>query len=438
MPRTYQNHYQAKQEYLTERVKEGDVHPEDAEAIRELCNAFDEDAVTTSKPNWPDAPSNLTQYRADGTLANWMYFLTTYARETRLLDASAQQLNQIAEDWLNGNSPIKEDGISKGTIRAYQTAARIFYRYHDVDVEPSAIATFDREQTGIDPRDMLTPEEVEQVREVPEHPRDQAILDMLLYTGLRNNGLRTLRIKDIDTEEGQYYFNTTAEGLKNIYKPHAPRPLLGAIASVREWLSYHPAGDDPTAYLIMGKPKFGDPDPHSQVSDRTIQRVMDSIKATTSIGKPMHPHMMRHNFVTLCKREYELDDSTVKFLIGHSPDSTVMETTYAHLSAEDHAQKARVGAGLTEPDEESSLTPDFCPTCDEPLGPSAKACSRCGTVFTPDSQSEKERIEQALYQSKGEVEDDELEELVDKLNVDKEKIVRVLLNSTDDHAGTED
>jgi len=432
MPRTYAGHYESKQEYLSEQVADAAVHPEDAAAIRTLCNAFDEDAVTTNKPHWPDAPSHLTKYREDGTLANWMYFMTTYARELRLLETSAYELNQVAEDWLNGDSEIKDGAISKGTIRAYQTAARIFYRFHDdVGVDHTDIATFEREQTGVDPRDMLTPDEIETIRNVPEHPRDQAILDMLLYTGVRNNGLRTLRIKDIDAEEGEYYFNTTADGLKNIHKPHAPRPLLGAVASVREWLSYHPAGDDGDAYFIMGKPKFGDPDPHSQVSDRTIQRVMDSIKAQTDISKPMHPHMMRHNMISACKRQYEMDDMTVKFLIGHSPDSKVMETTYAHLAAEDHIKKAERAAGIRDDEEDSPLTPDYCNACGEPLGPKQKACGRCGTVYTPDARSTEKQLNDAMFEGLTSATDDEEQEAVTKFRAlieQNPEIKRMLLD----------
>ena len=414
MPRSYAERYRRKREYLTTQVDEGTVSDADADAIRELVNAFDEDKVTTKKPRWPDAPGHLTSYREDGTLANWLYFLTTYARELQhmdisLLDATTRDINRVAERLLDGTASVRDDNLSKGTIRAYQNSARIFYRFHeDTVVEFEDIAVFEMADTSINPRDMLTREEIHEVRDAAENPRDKTVIDLLLYCGMRNNALRTLRIKDIDTEDGQWYFNTTADGLKNIYRESAPRPLLGAEPTMRDWLDYHPYSDDPDAYVIIPKPKWNDVDPHQQVSDKTVSRITKGIKEKTDIDKPMHPHMMRHNFVTLCKREYDLDDSTVKFLIGHAPDSTVMETTYAHLSGEDHIEKAERAAGIREDDEESSLTPTHCGTCGEPLAPQAKACERCGTIYTPDAKTTLDDIKDTLFEHAGQA-DNELE-----------------------------
>ncbi|MEF8821528.1 MAG: zinc ribbon domain-containing protein, partial [Halovenus sp.] len=117
---------------------------------------------------------------------------------------------------------------------------------------------------------------------------------------------------------------------------------------------------------------------------------------------------------TIAKRDYGLDDSTIKFIIGHSEDSTVMETTYSHLTADDHISKAELGAGIKEPEEESTLTPDICPTCYENLSPTAKACPSCGEIFTPDAKATQNKIEDSMYEAKGEVEGEE-EEAVDKL-----------------------
>lgn len=406
MPRTYSQQYQRKREYLTKHANDTDsaVTTAEKEAIFEFCDAFDEDRPTVSKPPWPNVPGHLTSYRSQSTLANWMYHLTEYAKNVDILETTERELNRIAEQWLNGTNEHKAQSISKGTIRAYQNSARMFYRYHDVGVDHEQIAVFEANDNSINPRDMLTPEEIAKARETPDHARDQCILDMLLYTGLRNNGLRTLRIKDIDTDAKEWYFNDEEDHLKDIHQPQAPRPLLGAVAAVREWLSYHPYGDDPDAYLIVGKPKWQTVDPHEPVSDRTIERVMDGIKEDAEIEKPMHPHMMRHNFVTLCKREYDLDNETVKFLIGHGPDSDVMQTTYAHLSGDDHKQKAEVAAGLREEDEQSSLTPDHCLVCDEPLPPYAKSCPRCATAYTPDGRSTQEQINDSMFESANEAE----------------------------------
>jgi hypothetical protein len=111
-----------------------------------------------------------------------------------------------------------------------------------------------------------------------------------------------------------------------------------------------------------------------------------------------------------------MDPSTIKFLIGHHQDSTVMETTYQHLTDEDHINEARrrTESGRDPDEKEGSLTPETCPTCREPLGPNAKACSACGSVFTPDSKAAKDTIEDTVRDAK-----DDADELQEHKDLDK-------------------
>lgn len=113
-----------------------------------------------------------------------------------------------------------------------------------------------------------------------------------------------------------------------------------------------------------------------------------------------------------------MDDATVKHLIGHSPDSDVMERTYSHLSDEDHIRAAEEAAGIREPSKDSSLSPDIC-HCGEPLPEAAAACPRCGTVYRPDAKASMDQIEDDLKQDYRDT-DPEDEETLDQLDaVDK-------------------
>lgn len=413
MPQSYPDFYKRKREYLSEAVEEGSVSPADRDAIEDVVFAFDENRPEVPKPTWPNAQSRLRSYREPSTLANWTYHLTTWAKHITLTETTAREINRVAGKMIRGELPDKNE-ITKGSARAYQNTARIFYRFHDnLDVDHNEIQVFEQEDTGIDPSDMLTQEEVEMVREAPDNPRDEAVVYLLLYTGLRNTALRTLRIGDVDLDNERFYFNTEADGLKDVSRPNQPRPLLGSVGAIRAWLRYHPDPENEDAYLITGRPKWGRVDPEEPVSDRTIGRVMEKIKEETGIDKPLHPHMMRHNFVSICKREYNQDNETVKFLIGHDPDSNVMATTYNHLSGEDYAKKAEVGAGIRE-EGDSSLSPEeYCPSCGEPLPDGAKACARCGTMFTPDAKAAADAIEDAVHEGAIEADTEAEKEAVD-------------------------
>lgn len=377
----------------------------DAEAIRELCYAYDEIKLQVSPP-----ADVKRKHREPTTITGWSVGLRQVARNIELTSTTVNEINEHFSELLSGEK------LKQNTIRNHQASVRRFYRYHDdLGINPDRIALLSREDTAIDPSNMLSEKEIHQLRDAAKDPRDLAVFDLLLYTGQRSMVIRSLRIQDVDLGEGVFYLNPEVDGLKGARKDGRKRPLLLAETSVRDWLRYHPCPDNPDAYVITSKGKFNKPNPQKMVSQETIARVCRVLKDRVDISKPLHPHMLRHNFVTLAKRVYEMDDSSVKYLIGHSPDSQVMETTYAHLSKQDHIDHAEVKMGIKkENEEESPLTPPSCPRCGEPLPNEAKACSKCGVIFTPDAQATHEKVEElALNGMKRASTDDEREAVED-------------------------
>jgi hypothetical protein len=243
--------------------------------------------------------------------------------------------------------------------------------------------------------------------------------------------IRSLRTQDVNLEEGTFRLNPEADGLKGAEKQGKRRPLLLAEASVRDWLRYHPCPDDPDAYLFTSKGKFNRPNPHHMLSQESIARVCRTLQQKAGIEKPLHPHILRHNFVTIAKRDYGIDDSTVKYLIGHSPDSRVMETTYAHLSEEDHIGHAEFKMGLRDDEKkESPLTPPVCPRCGESLPSDAKACPKCGVIFTPDAHAAQNTVDDlalnGMREAKDEDEKDAVEVFREFLKENPEEAVKIL------------
>ena len=407
---------------LQRAVEAGDVSEADADAILELAAAYDEQNMGVSLPSEGDHAED-TKHKEANTLQYWVVYLKRIAErmDVPLTEATAEGVNDLMTAMQKVDHPaVKEGGLANNSIRNYQGVARRFYRYHDFGPDPEDIVMISGDDTDVDDRDMLTPEEIDRIRNAANHPRDLAIFDLLLYTGQRNTAIRSLRIRDVDVEEGVYYLNEEADGLKGADENGKKRPLLGAVGSIREWLRYHPDSENPDAYLITGKPRYSDVDPEKMVSRNTINYTLkgngtgEGLKQKADIDKPLSAHKVRHNFVTIAKREYELSDATIKWLIGHSPDSQVMETTYAHLSDEDRIREVEVGAGIREPGEEDkSLSPEVC-NCGEPLPPDARACPRCGVVYAPDAQAVKQQVEDDLWNDKSEAEGDE-EEAVDEL-----------------------
>ncbi len=397
---------------FNEYVEQGEIDQQTAEAVRELVDAYDDNNIMVAAPEGENS-------REPSTLMSWLYRLTQFAFESNLTEATADEINRQVQQMHDGGHPrVKDDGIQKSTLRAYQAALRKFYNYHDFQIEPSEIPMFSQKDTSVNPEDMLTKEEIQEVREAADNPRDRLIFELLLYTGQRREALRTLRLKDVNPQEGTYRLNPERDGLKGAQKRNGNRPLLGAKATVQNWLEYHPDTSDPENYLITARPSWAAVDPSEPVSGETIRRVVQDLKKNTSIQKPLHPHALRHNFVTIAARDYDIPHNTIKYLIGHSADSQVMETTYSHLSGDDHVQRAEEAFGIREPVEESPLTPEVCNVCSEPLPPTAKACSNCGNVFTPDAKQAENQIEQGMKDSYRKVDPDDTEtiEKIDALD----------------------
>lgn len=374
--------------------------PEDAERILHMADAYDPD-------NFMVEPPAGQKTKSVTTLKNYLTGLKKVAPHVALTDTSADELNTLMQAFRDGDvANVKEGGISNGSVRVYQNALRQFYYVHsDLGIDPEDIALARTESKTVDPAEMLTRDEIQAIRDEAECLRDLALFDFLLYTGQRNTATRSLRIKDLDLESGRFRLNPDADGMKNAEKNGKWRDMLLSAATVRQYLkTEHPAGDDPEAYVFVGRPKYGGPNPYTMLDVTTIGAIIGRMaeraaKDVPSIAsKPTYPHALRHNFVTIALRR-GMHEQTIKHQIGHGPESTVMETTYAHLKDSDHIREAREAFDLETEPAESELTPEVCPRCGENPPANARMCHWCGLPFTPDAKDFVEDSEEALHES---------------------------------------
>lgn len=372
--------YQAKRDRLTRAVEAGEVEPADADAIRDVLDALDGERPGTVFR----AAKNGTKTLAPKTLANYTTRLRMAAQaiDGSLIDLDTAEVNELMGDLKTGDASVgPADGYASGTVGQYQSALKALYQYHDGhDVEPDDIPVFAPDDTSVDERDMFTVDEIQAMRDAIDSPRERCLFELLAFTGQRIRAIQTLRIKDIDLDKGVFYINEEEAGLKGA---QGKRPLLGAAAYVRRWLDYHPTGE-PDDYLITPKATGGG-EPGTMLSQDTIRYHLNKIADEAEVSKNVNPHIFRHYFTTIAKRDYNLDDAYIKKLRGDAPGSNVMQTTYRHLSDADAVEHANAKFEGREPETEESLTPKQCPTCGEILDPEAKACSNCGTVFAPDA-----------------------------------------------------
>lgn len=400
--------YEEAQKRIRRYGEDNTISQRDADLILEYGEAFDPENITTPRPDG-------ASHKELSTLRTYLNDLGRIAKQTELATATADDINEVMQSFLRGTADsVKDAGLAKSTTRTYQMVAKSFYGYHDdLECDPSGITGLKEQSSPIDPGDMLEREEIHELRDVATHPRDRAIVDLFLYTGQRATAIRTMQLKHLNLQEGVYKLNSAADGLKGADENANRRPLLLAESSVRNWVQSHPDKDNQEAYLITAKPRYSNPDPTAPVSHDVFTYLTEQLEASVSFDKPVNPHALRHNFVTVAKRDYDMDNEVIKHLIGHSPSSRVMETTYAHLSDDDYIEAARRAMGNGEYEEdESPLTPPICSNCGENVSHDAKACEGCGVRFTPDTPHLKQDAESRIVQVQNEKEGEIVQEIL--------------------------
>lgn len=388
----YHRRYGDARNHLQNLVDAGEMEQTDQELAFEFVDAYDR------RNNAIELPNGKRQHHLKrSTLATYLRDLGYWARwaPKPLFGMTPKAINCLADGLFSGDHPAAPDGgYAQNTLNRRQLSLRKFYRYHRIVgravADPDSIDTIGAVRSTVDKTELFDRDEIHRMRDEATHPRDLALLDMFLYTGQRLTAIQTLRIKDLNIQEGRYRLNPEFhEGLKGADQVGDWRPLLLAKSSVAAWIQQHPVKRKRDAFLFTHKPEYMHADPGTMLTDDYIRDVLKSIGDDAGVRKPLNPHNFRHTFVTIAFIEHDLDKDTIRRLIGHDDGSNVMEITYKHLDDADYIEKAEVAMGLRDKKPKGSLTPDTCPTCHEHLPAGAKACARCGLLITPDAQSAK-------------------------------------------------
>ncbi|GKZ14885.1 site-specific integrase [Haladaptatus sp. T7] len=143
---------------------------------------------------------------------------------------------------------LKHDhGLAEGTLRNYRKALRKFFRYRDRDWSDDIKIGVSPERT-VDPNDLLTDEEIEDLLDAASHPRDKALVSLIADTGLRIGAIASLRIHDVDltNRAGTVSINEEA----NVKGATGTVPLTWSRGYVANWLDVHPRNDEEEAALF--------------------------------------------------------------------------------------------------------------------------------------------------------------------------------------------
>jgi len=158
----------------------------------------------------------------------------------------------------------------------------------------------------------LTPEEVLAMIDAADNLRDKLIVSLLYCTGMRVSELVSIRVSDVDLEEGSIRVRGKGGKERVVFFDSRSRQLLAEyLATVRgcEYLFPAKGGEGHMHYV-------------------TVERVIRKLARAAGLKKKVTPHVLRHSFATISLAK-GMDVREIQELLGHASLRTTQ--VYTHI-----------------------------------------------------------------------------------------------------------
>ena len=228
----------------------------------------------------------------------------------------------------------------------------------------------DKNKQGIQPKDLLTLDELNAIINQTTNKRDRAMLWVLFEGAFRPGELLHLRVGGIDFRDDHVIVSTFGKtGHKSVALVVSFKPLL-------EWLDEHPLKDDPNAPLWYSLWKSSKT---KCVSYGYLREHLKRCKEKAGIKKRVWNYLMRHSQLTHLAKK--LSDQTLRVYGNWKPGSK-MTARYVHLSGKD-AENAILELHGIKPKDDSNAVAQLkkCPRCEHDNTPERQRCAKCGYIL---------------------------------------------------------
>ncbi len=148
--------------------------------------------------------------------------------------------------------------------------------------------------------------------------RDRAILELLFSTGLRVSELASLKRTDVNLKKDE--FSVRGKGGKI-------RPVFTSVRAREAIKDYLNRRADPEQAMFVSIPK--NKTAPTQLTPRSIERMIKKYAVRASITKKITPHTLRHSFATDLLIN-GADIRSVQAMLGHSSITTTQ--IYTHIT----------------------------------------------------------------------------------------------------------
>ena len=260
--------------------------------------------------------------------------LEAYGRDLKRLIAYAARIGSEDAGRLTANQlrefvyDLKDQGLQATSIRRTLSAVRTYYGFliaeGHVKADPTEQVEMPRTWRRLP--GVLSRDDVEKILEAPQigdrlYWRDKALLEFAYASGVRVSELATLKLRDVDLEEG--VATVFGKGAKERIVPigrSAQRALDMYMRETRPALARH-AGQGTVFLNAQGRP----------LTRMGIWKILRKHVKRSGVRKRVTPHTLRHCFATHLL-EGGADLAAVQEMLGHADISTTQ--IYTHVDRE--------------------------------------------------------------------------------------------------------
>lgn len=335
------------------------------------------DKITIDKDKYMDNYLSIKRYlrkiknetTSEATLRNHYVALNVFVK---WCDKSFVELN---EDDIYDYFDYLEDHTygTKGKVKHYSESSTYIYKMvlkkflRIIEKEDlSKLIKCKNPSTKKLPEDILSKEDIENLLNAAQTPRDKALIAALYESGARKGELLSVRLKHIVFDENGCIV-TLPQG-----KTGARRiRLVFAASYLRQWLEGHPTKDNRESYLFVSLRS-----PYPLISNTSLKEDLDRIAERAGIKKRVNPHAFRHARATHLAEH--LTEQQMKNYLGWT-ESSSMASVYVHLSGKDIDDAIlKMNGIITDETHVDGLKVGRCPRCKELNSESSMYCGRCG------------------------------------------------------------
>jgi integrase len=282
--------------------------------------------------------------------------------------------NATKQDIAGWVAKLESANYSEWTKRDYKVALRIFFRWlKQSETYPSEVDWIkaSRSRNHTLPEQLITEDEVKQIAESANHPRDKAFVLVLYESGCRIGEILSLMIRNVEFDEyGCVLLVDGKTGQRRVR-------IIASAPKLASWIDNHPLRDQPDAPLWVN---LGAKNRRQALTYGGAKSILKEIVDRAGIKKRVYPHLFRHSRATHLANH--LTESQLKQHFGWIQGSS-MASVYVHLSGRDvdRALLELNGINVSKEKEAEKFKAIDCPRCKTKNSPISKFCSSCGLAL---------------------------------------------------------